>query len=396
MAYPPPSPANDKTDDTVSDDDHAPHHNELADAVIDIVTELGTAPSGAEADVTARLAAIDAAMETPAGAQAKVDTHTADAADAHDASAVSVVPTGDITETNAQDAIVEAAALVQTVDFTANINVARPATSAPVIWTGATSSTPTNVNYGLGDFVIDTTAGGGLTVQEENANVATGVTQLDFQGAGVTATAGSGEVIVTIPGGAGGSIAIEEDGVEELAAATRLNFTGDITVTDAGSGEATVNVTGGGGTSDLFVRKTADTPTRTLNTTLADDNELTLAVEANKTYVFSCVLIYLGDDGGDLKVQFNGPAGATLAATALRPQDTTTAATTNTIWNSITLGSSRAMGAVDAVNVVAKFDGILRTAGTAGNFTLQWAQNTSFGTGTTILTDSFIKLQEIA
>lgn len=45
---------------------------------------------------------------------------------------------------------------------------------------------------------------GGLTVQDENGVVATGVMQLDFQGAGVTAAAGTGEVVVTIPGGSGG------------------------------------------------------------------------------------------------------------------------------------------------------------------------------------------------
>jgi hypothetical protein len=44
-------------------------------------------------------------------------------------------------------------------------------------------------------------AGASLTVQDENGNVATGVTQIDFQGAGVTAAAGSGEVVVTIAGG---------------------------------------------------------------------------------------------------------------------------------------------------------------------------------------------------
>lgn len=41
----------------------------------------------------------------------------------------------------------------------------------------------------------------GLTVQDENSNVATAVTQLDFQGAGVTVTPGTGEVVITIPGG---------------------------------------------------------------------------------------------------------------------------------------------------------------------------------------------------
>jgi hypothetical protein len=54
-------------------------------------------------------------------------------------------------------------------------------------------------------------SGGGsaLTVQDENANVSTSVTQIDFQGAGVTTTAGTGEVIVTIPGGGSGSTVYE-------------------------------------------------------------------------------------------------------------------------------------------------------------------------------------------
>jgi hypothetical protein len=40
--------------------------------------------------------------------------------------------------------------------------------------------------------------GGSLTVQDENSNVSTSVTQIDFQGSAVAATSGSGEVIVTI------------------------------------------------------------------------------------------------------------------------------------------------------------------------------------------------------
>lgn len=46
--------------------------------------------------------------------------------------------------------------------------------------------------------------GVGITVQDENANVLVGATQLDFQGAGVSAVAGTGgEVIVTVAGGGG-------------------------------------------------------------------------------------------------------------------------------------------------------------------------------------------------
>lgn len=41
-------------------------------------------------------------------------------------------------------------------------------------------------------------ASSSLTVQDENSNVSTTVTQIDFHGPGVTATAGTGEVIVTV------------------------------------------------------------------------------------------------------------------------------------------------------------------------------------------------------
>lgn len=46
--------------------------------------------------------------------------------------------------------------------------------------------------------------GGSLSVQDEDGTAIAGVTQLDFQGAGVTAAAGTGEVVVTIPGGGSG------------------------------------------------------------------------------------------------------------------------------------------------------------------------------------------------
>lgn len=52
-----------------------------------------------------------------------------------------------------------------------------------------------------GDATKVTIPGVSLTVQDENANVVTGVTVIDLQGAGVVATAGAaGEVIVTIGG----------------------------------------------------------------------------------------------------------------------------------------------------------------------------------------------------
>ncbi len=61
------------------------------------------------------------------------------------------------------------------------------------------------------DITIDATGGGGGydTIQEEGTPVAQ-ESAIDFQGAGVTATAGTGKTIVTIPGGGGGGSGVVE------------------------------------------------------------------------------------------------------------------------------------------------------------------------------------------
>jgi hypothetical protein len=54
--------ATDKTDATTSATDHPTHHNDLADAVNKIESELGINPSSSETTVAARFAAIDTAV----------------------------------------------------------------------------------------------------------------------------------------------------------------------------------------------------------------------------------------------------------------------------------------------------------------------------------------------
>lgn len=68
MAYPPSTLATDKADSTTAATDHPGHHNALGAAVNDIVAELGTSPSGAETDLTARLTALDTTVAGKAAA----------------------------------------------------------------------------------------------------------------------------------------------------------------------------------------------------------------------------------------------------------------------------------------------------------------------------------------
>jgi hypothetical protein len=97
--------------------DHAaaanPHPTYLTQAEGDAAYEALGAIATHSADTTSVHGIADTtALETTAGSQAKVDAHTADAADAHDASAVSFDPAGtDYTATTVQDALEEAATL---------------------------------------------------------------------------------------------------------------------------------------------------------------------------------------------------------------------------------------------------------------------------------------------
>src|SRR5262245_5359207 len=81
----------------------------------------------------------------------------------------------------------------------------------------------------------------GITVQDEDATVATGVTQLDFRGVGVTASAGAaGEAIIQVTGGGGGATlpAIQDEGTQVVAAAAVINFRGrGVTASQFGSAD---------------------------------------------------------------------------------------------------------------------------------------------------------------
>lgn len=89
--------------------------------------------------------------------------------------------------------------------------------------------------------VADAVQFAGVTVQDENANVATAVTQIDFQGAGVTATSGTGEVVVTIPGGGANTKTINaQTGTAYTLALTDGGFDKFLTMTNAAASTLTV------------------------------------------------------------------------------------------------------------------------------------------------------------
>lgn len=115
------------------------------------------------------------------------------------------------------------------------------------------------------------------------------------------------------------------------------------------------------------VMKTSDT-TRISTTTLADDPHLSLALEANKTYhFFSTFTIDMEASGPHFKMTFVGPSGSTINWSAVIRDD----------FLSGSGGTSQSAVAVDGGANLAVCYGSIAVGSTAGNLTLQWAQNTN-------------------
>ncbi len=89
-----------------------------------------------------------------------------------------------------------------------------------------------------------TTGGAGTTVAvaDEGTPLTAAVTNLNFVGAGVTATAVGSVVTVTIPGGGGGSVSIQDEGSQVSAAATTINFVGAGVTAVGPAGTVTVTI----------------------------------------------------------------------------------------------------------------------------------------------------------
>lgn len=131
----------------------------------------------------------------------------------------------------------------------------------------------------------------------------------------------------------------------------------------------------------------------TSSTTLQNDDHFAFSVAANASYALEGYVIYDGNTtpAGDLKAAFTVPAGATLWWTNFG-----TNVSNLTQYNAATQNgtASRALptngGTTGTISFAPR--GYLNTAGTAGTFQFQWAQNVSNATATTVFGGSWMKL----
>lgn len=139
------------------------------------------------------------------------------------------------------------------------------------------------------------------------------------------------------------------------------------------------------------VAKTADTARSSVTATAADP-DLTFSVAANSKYLIELVILGQTSATPDFKYALTVPAGATMKGTWHYEDDTTSIKGTGT--GLPLTGNIQVTTSPTPFSVVSKI--YLVTAGTAGTFSFDWAQNTSSGTATTVRAGSYIDYRKIA
>lgn len=137
----------------------------------------------------------------------------------------------------------------------------------------------------------------------------------------------------------------------------------------------------------LFVRKTAD-ETLSSTATVQNDDELLMAVPASTTYHFKLWLIINSGTTPDFKFGWSVPAGTTMSWSVQEGAPATLAAA---LQGPFTAASVPPINGVAADQIVIA-EGLVIVSTTPGTMRLQWAQNTSTASNTSVKTNSWLRL----
>lgn len=139
---------------------------------------------------------------------------------------------------------------------------------------------------------------------------------------------------------------------------------------------------------------------RDTTTTLANDSELLMTLEANATYFVEFYLNCAALDAAKIKTAWSVPAGATGSRNVLGPGSTANQASmdnvsmragTHTFTTSVTYGTRNS-----AVNGFYVQETAVVVTSSSGTCALQWAQDASNATDTTIYARSLMRVTRIA
>lgn len=143
-----------------------------------------------------------------------------------------------------------------------------------------------------------------------------------------------------------------------------------------------------------YIVKQAD-ETKNSDTTLADDSELVIALEANTKYLIDILIGFYFDATPDIKLQlaFSGTLTSWLANKIICENDGSASFTNS--FNDATLTTTHIITSASNTNGILKINGIIEVGASSGNLSMQFAQNTSDVGNTTVKKGSFIKINKI-
>lgn len=160
------------------------------------------------------------------------------------------------------------------------------------------------------------------------------------------------------------------------------------------------------------LRKTSDTA-RSATTTTTADPHLQMDVLANAVYIWEGWIKYDSPTAADLNIDFTAPSGAlgewtaigvghspVIGATAAPALQTDTQDARGYLirLEANDVASARSYGGLGTGNtpLTLHLKGTLRVGSTAGTWSLDWAQQSSNATATTLYTDSWIWMLRVA
>jgi hypothetical protein len=150
-------------------------------------------------------------------------------------------------------------------------------------------------------------------------------------------------------------------------------------------GSGWISLSSGGGGSNANQTTIVKTANETVasSTAFQNDDELFFPIGANENWSFRFVLQANAPATPDIKFTITAPGGAICS---FGVQDAEGAVTVGNLGCGVTSGVITGNGVADVYEVL----GSIRNGGTAGNVTLQWAQNTSNATASTVFAGSYV------
>jgi hypothetical protein len=147
----------------------------------------------------------------------------------------------------------------------------------------------------------------------------------------------------------------------------------------------------------IFVRKTGDESVTT-SAAMQDDDHLTVTLDASATYLIQYGFYYSASLAGDFKWQWVGPSDLVGKHGAMRLSNSATSSEGNirASGGAFTSGTSSVLSAGGTTGTAYVQGDALVVTTTGGAFKLQWAQETSDGTATQLLTYSWMLARRLA